>query len=102
MARPVEALIAARGALAPDGSVLVADERVADTFSAPGDPVERMMYGWSVVHCLPASRAEQPSAALGTVLRSDTMRALAGEAGFGRFEILPVENDFLRFYLLRT
>src|SRR5262249_12759095 len=59
MAAPVEALAAARAALAQDGSVLVADERVADAFSAPGDPIERMMYGWSVVHCLPASRAEQ-------------------------------------------
>jgi 2-polyprenyl-3-methyl-5-hydroxy-6-metoxy-1,4-benzoquinol methylase len=100
MARPVEALAAAREALAPGGSVLVADERVADSFSAPGDAVERIMYGWSVVHCLPVSRAEQPSAALGTVLRSDAMRALAREAGFADVEILPIENDFFRFYRL--
>jgi hypothetical protein len=58
------------------------------------------MYGWSVVHCLPVSRAEQPSAALGTVLRSDAMRALAREAGFADVEILPIENDFFRFYRL--
>jgi hypothetical protein len=38
------------------GSVLVADERVADAFTAPGDPVERFMYGWSVLHCLPLGR----------------------------------------------
>lgn len=101
MARPVEVLAAARTALAPTGSVLVMDERVADEFTAPGDPVERMMYGWSVTHCLPASRAEQPSAALGTVLRAGTVRKLANEAGFAEVDVLPVENEFFRFYLLR-
>jgi SAM-dependent methyltransferase len=100
MARPVDALAAARSALAPRGSVLLADERVADTFVAPGDPVERMMFGWSVSHCLPSSREEQPSAALGTALRSDTVRDLAREAGFTEVQVLPIENDFLRFYRL--
>ncbi len=46
--RPVEALRAARAATVTGGAVLVADERVADAFAAPGDEVERMMYGWSV------------------------------------------------------
>ena len=101
MARPVEVLAAARAALSPGGAMLVVDERVADAFTAPGDPVERMMYGWSVTHCLPASRAESPSAALGTALRSSTVLALAAEAGFASTEILPIENDFFRFYLLR-
>jgi SAM-dependent methyltransferase len=100
MSRPVEALAAAREALVPGGSLLVVDERVADGFSAPGDAVERIMYGWSVVHCLPVSLAEQPSAALGTVLRADTVRRLAGEAGFDEVEILAIENDFFRFYRL--
>jgi SAM-dependent methyltransferase len=98
MAHPVDALAAARTALAPDGAVLVADERVADTFTAPGDEVERMMYGWSVTHCLPTQLAEHPSAALGTVLRSGTVRDLAQEAGFARVEVLPVE--FFRLYRL--
>ena len=101
MARPVEALDACRRALAPEGGLLVVDERVADRFVAPGDPVERMMYGWSVTHCLPASRAEEPSAALGTVLRVDTVRQLGAEAGFAEVEVLPIENELFRFYLLR-
>jgi 2-polyprenyl-3-methyl-5-hydroxy-6-metoxy-1,4-benzoquinol methylase len=100
MSRPVETLSAARAALVPGGSVLVADERVAESFTAPGDQVERVMYGWSVVHCLPVALAEQPSAALGTVLREETMRQLAADAGFAAVEILPVENDFFRFYRL--
>lgn len=101
MAAPVRVLGGARAALAPGGAVLVVDERVADTFTAPGDEVERAMYGWSVTHCLPASRAESPSAALGTALRASTVLSLAAEAGFSSAEVLPIENDFFRFYLLR-
>jgi hypothetical protein len=44
--------------------------------------------------------AEQPSAALGTVLRADTVERLATEAGFSATEVLPIENDFFRFYRL--
>ena len=79
---PVQTLAAVRASLGPGGTALVVDERVADTFAAPGDPVERMMYGWSVTHCLPTQMVEQPSAALGTVLRADTVRELASSAGF--------------------
>jgi 2-polyprenyl-3-methyl-5-hydroxy-6-metoxy-1,4-benzoquinol methylase len=100
MAVPLEALRAARAATAPGGTVLVVDERVADRFTAPGDEVERMMFGWSVTHCLPSQMVEQPTAALGTALRADDLRALAAEAGFGRVEVLPVENDFFRLYRL--
>lgn len=101
MAAPVEALAAARAALAPGGFLLVADERVADEFTAPGDAVERMMFGWSISHCLPASREKSPSAALGTALRQSTVRELAAAAGFPDVEVLPVDNLFFRFYLLR-
>ncbi|MGH9281198.1 MAG: hypothetical protein ACRD12_24330 [Acidimicrobiales bacterium] len=65
MARPVDVLAAALEAVAADGVVLIADEAVAPEFTAPGDEIERMMYGW----CLPAAMAEQPSAAIGTVIR---------------------------------
>ena len=101
LTRPANALRAARAALATGGTVLVVDEKVADTFTAPGDEIERMMYGWSVTHCLPTQMAEQPSAALGTVLRAGTVRELAGQAGFSRVDVLPVDNDFFRLYRLR-
>jgi 2-polyprenyl-3-methyl-5-hydroxy-6-metoxy-1,4-benzoquinol methylase len=100
LAQPVEVLAAARAALAPDGAVLVADEAVASAFRAPGDDVERLMYGWSITHCLPAAMAEQPSAAIGTVIREETVRALAQEAGFRRVEILDVDGGFFRLYSL--
>jgi SAM-dependent methyltransferase len=100
LARPVEALAAARAALVPDGTLLVVDERVADAFTAPGDEVERMMYGWSVTHCLPTQMVEQPSAALGTAMRSGTVRELAAHAGYARVDVLPVASDFFRLYRL--
>lgn len=100
MAQPVEALRGMRSLLNDDGVLLIGDERVADRFTAPGDEVERVMYGFSVFHCLAVGREEQPSAATGTAMRADTLRRYAGDAGFTRFEILPIENDFWRFYRL--
>ena len=100
LSRPVEVLQAMRSLLADDGAVLIAEERVEDTFTAPAGEVERMMYGYSVLHCLPTGMAEQPSAATGTVLRRDTLREYATAAGFGDVETLPIENDFWRFYRL--
>jgi 2-polyprenyl-3-methyl-5-hydroxy-6-metoxy-1,4-benzoquinol methylase len=100
MARPINALQAIRELLAPGGTALVADERVAEAFTAPGDEIERLMYGFSILHCLPVGREERPSAATGTVLRPDALRAMAHEAGFGDVEVLPIDNDFWRFYRL--
>jgi len=101
MANPVPVLRAIREALGPSGSLIVIDERVAETFAAPGDDLERFMYGWSITTCLPDGRSRSPSVATGTVMRPDTLRRYASEAGFGRVEVLPIENDFFRFYRLR-
>jgi SAM-dependent methyltransferase len=100
MNHPVEALRTARKNLAPGGSVLVADERVAERFTVPGDEIERLNYGWSVLHCLAVGLLDEDSAGTGTVMRPDTVRAYAAEAGFGRVDVLPIEHDFWRFYRL--
>jgi ubiquinone/menaquinone biosynthesis C-methylase UbiE len=101
MANPVPVLAAVRATLAEGGSLIVVDERVAEAFTAPGDDIERFMYGWSITTCLPDGRSRVPSVATGTVMRPDTLRAYAREAGFTEVEILPIENDFFRFYRLR-
>jgi 2-polyprenyl-3-methyl-5-hydroxy-6-metoxy-1,4-benzoquinol methylase len=101
MARPTKVLAAFRAALAPGGSVLIADERVGERFTAPGDDVERMMYGWSIVHCLPVSMVEQPSEAIGTAIRPEIVQRCARDAGFARCEVLPIDNPLFRFYRLR-
>ena len=101
LAQPVAVLQAARAALAPDGVVLVADELTSDAFSGPADDVEQRHYGWSVLHCLPASMAEAGSAATGTVIRPSTVQAYAEQAGFSSVEVLPVESVAFRLYALR-
>jgi SAM-dependent methyltransferase len=100
MADPVAVLRATRDLLAPGGAVLIADERVAERFTAPGDLVERLNYCFSVLHCLPATWAEGSVVEAGTVLRPDTVRAYAAEAGYGSCAELAIENDLWRFYRL--
>jgi SAM-dependent methyltransferase len=101
MGRPVASLAWMRELLVEGGVVLVADERVGETFTAPGDAIERLNYGFSALHCLPATIAESDEAATGTVMRPPTLRRYARDAGFSSVEIAPVDHDFWRFYLLR-
>lgn len=102
MPHPVAALRAMRRLAAPDGTVLIADMKVADRFGAPGDDVERMMYGFSILICLPDSMSAEDSAATGTVMRESTLRAYAEEAGFAVVDVLDVEHDMWRFYRLMS
>ena len=101
MSYPVEVLRAARGLLADGGLMFIGDERTEATFTAPAGEVERLFYGFSVFHCLPVGMIGEGAAGTGTVIRPDTVRRYAGEAGFSSCEVLPIENDFWRFYLLR-
>jgi SAM-dependent methyltransferase len=100
MARPVDALRAARAMLADGGSVVIADERVEDEFTAPAPDRDRRAYGWSVVSCLPSAMGDPESAATGAALRPATLAGYAAAAGFGRTEALDVEADDWRFYRL--
>jgi SAM-dependent methyltransferase len=100
MNHPVEALRAARASLAVGASVVIADERVAERFGVPGDEIERFNYGWSILHCLAVGSLDDDSARTGTVIRPDTVRGYATEAGFGGVDVLPIEHDFWRFYRL--
>jgi hypothetical protein len=94
MAHPVQTLANIRQVLTEDGAVLIADERVSETFTAPADFNDRLMYGWGVLHCLPATMAEHPTIATGTVLRPSILRRYASDAGFHRAQELTVDNDF--------
>lgn len=97
---PVSVLAAMRRLAGDKGVVLVMDERVAETFTAPGSDVDRLMYGYSLMCCLPDAMSHQPSAATGTVMRPSTLDTYARKAGFTRTEILDIDDDFFRFYRL--
>jgi SAM-dependent methyltransferase len=100
MSYPVDVLRAARGLLAGGGCVVIGDERVADRFSLDAGDVERFFYGCSITHCLPVGMVGVDPAGTGTVMRAGTVRDYATAAGFAGFEVLPIENDFYRFYRL--
>lgn len=99
---PVGVLAAMRALAGGTAPVVVMDERVAESFMAPGDEIERLMYGYSLLCCLADGLAQQPSAGTGTVLRPDVLRGYARRAGFAGVHVLDLHHDFFRFYLLHT
>ena len=100
MNNPVGALQTMRRLAKQDGVVLIVDERVGDAFTAKGNDVEWMMYGWSILHCLPVGMTDHDAAGTGTVMRTDTLKQYAAQAGFSKVEVLPIEHFFFRFYRL--
>jgi SAM-dependent methyltransferase len=100
MSDPVAVLAAVRRLLTPGGTAIVVDENVAERFTAPGDEIERAMYGYSVLFCLANSRVDEGSVATGTVMRPDTLRSYADAAGFARVTVLPIAHDVFRLYRL--
>ena len=102
MSDPVQALQTMRLLAGDKGSVIVMDERSLEEFRPCAGSLEQLLYGFSILHCLPAGMSDQPSAGTGTVLRPKTMERYAREAGFSKVEILPIDHFFFRFYRLRA
>jgi 2-polyprenyl-3-methyl-5-hydroxy-6-metoxy-1,4-benzoquinol methylase len=100
LADPVSVLGTMRRLAGDTGTVIVMDERVGEVFRAPGDEIERLMYGYSLTCCLPDGRSHDHSAATGTVMRPATLTEYARQAGFAGVDVLPIEHDFFRFYRL--
>jgi SAM-dependent methyltransferase len=100
MGDPVSVLGHMRRIVNDGGAVVVMDERVPDSFTGPGDPVEQLFYGFSTLVCLPDGLSHDGSVGTGTVMRADTLRRYAEEAGFSRLEVLPIEHETFRFYRL--
>jgi SAM-dependent methyltransferase len=100
MPYPATALAAMRRLVGDRGTALVVDEGVGERFSAPADDLDRVMYGFSLLICLPDGMAHPDSVGTGTVMRPDTLRGYAREAGWTDIEILPIEHDTFRVYRL--
>ncbi|MER7245100.1 methyltransferase domain-containing protein [Kribbella sp. NPDC000426] len=99
-AHPVEALIAARTALVPGGSVIVMDERADEVLAAPGDEVQRFLAAASTIWCTPQGLVDADSDVVGAIMRPDQLRHLAEHAGYSGVDVLPIEHPFWRFYRL--
>ena len=104
MSRPVAALKTMRALAGSEGTVFISDLRSGERFldAANDRDVERLYYGFSLLHCLPVGMAEQPSAATGSIMRPDVLRGYAAAAGFSGVEILPIEDAYSTYYRLRT
>jgi cyclopropane fatty-acyl-phospholipid synthase-like methyltransferase len=100
MSNPVGVLHTMRNLVNEKGAVIVMDERTLEAFQPCAETWEQILYGFSILHCLPAGMVDQPSAATGTVMRASTVQRYAQEAGFSRVEILPIDHFFFRFYRL--
>ena len=100
MAHPVEALVAARSSLRPGGRVVMMDERAEEEFAPNGSPIEQLLAASSVLHCLPVGRSQADSAATGALFRPHLVRHYAAQAGYSGVEVVPIEHDLFRFYVL--
>lgn len=100
MPQPVPVLRAMRSMAGDDGIVIVMDENVAPAFVAPGDEIERLMYTYSTLICLPDGMSHEGSVGTGTVMRPSVFEGYAKTAGFDSVEILPIDGGFWRFYRL--
>jgi hypothetical protein len=72
----------------------------AERFALDAGDVERLYYGFSVLHCLPVGMVGENAAGTGTVMREDTVREFAEQAGFTQCDVAPIESDVWRFYVL--
>lgn len=100
MPRPVDFLAGVHRMLRPDGTAMIADMAGAEELRPDADPVQRALYGYSLLICLPDAMSGGAVDATGTVMRPSTMRRYATDAGFSAVDVLPVEHDFWRFYRL--
>lgn len=99
MPDPVGLLRTMRKLAGPAGAVLVVDERTEDRFTVPTNEMERFFYTFSTLHCLAVS-LQGGGAGTGTVIRADTIRRYASDAGFSTVEVLDVEHPQFRLYRL--
>ncbi|MFF6909607.1 class I SAM-dependent methyltransferase [Streptomyces sp. NPDC012389] len=99
MSAPVDVLKACRRLLAPGGAVLLMEPSVGERFTPAAPDSERFHYAVSVLHCLPVGMSRTPSAATGTVMRPETVRTYAAEAGLDT-RVIDVGHPFHRLYRL--
>ncbi len=101
MVNPRGTLAAIRGALAPEGVYVWSEPNASANAHENRNPIGRVFHAISPLHCMTVSLAHDGDG-LGTVIGEQGARALAQEAGFQRFEKLPIDNPFNQFFALRA
>lgn len=100
MARPDLALASIRSVLEDDGLLLVKDIKTAPTFDEQQkNPMLAMMYGLSVMSCLPSGMATDDGMALGNQgLPADKLEDLVRAAGFTGFVVHDLKDPVNLYY----
>ncbi|HUO46603.1 MAG TPA: class I SAM-dependent methyltransferase [Acidimicrobiia bacterium] len=94
---PVRVLTRVREALHPDGMLFMMEPNAAPTLEGNMTPYGALLYGMSVLYCLPQSlTSEGPG--LGTAWGPERAERLCREVGFSHFRRLEIENAFSAFY----
>ena len=100
LATPVETLRHVRAHLNPEGVLFVIEPKAGDRLEDNRNAMGTMYYGFSVFHCMTQSLA-QGGPGLGTCMGPARAKTLMQEAGFSRFEQLPIRSQSLAFYAVR-
>jgi 2-polyprenyl-3-methyl-5-hydroxy-6-metoxy-1,4-benzoquinol methylase len=100
LAEPAKTLREVRALLKPEGTLFVVEPKAADRLEDNRHPVATMFYGFSIFHCMTQSLA-RGGPGLGTCMGPATAERLLREAGFSRFETLPVKSQVNLFYAAR-
>jgi SAM-dependent methyltransferase len=97
---PVGLLKSIRGALKTDGTYLMVEVNVSNKPEDNINPMGRMMYSASTLYCMTVSLAHG-GAGIGAMMGEPKAKELAQEAGFTRFQRLPIKDAFSVLYEIR-
>ncbi|HEX2198844.1 MAG TPA: class I SAM-dependent methyltransferase [Burkholderiales bacterium] len=100
LAEPAKTLREVHALLEPDGHLFIVEPKAADRLEDNHNPVATMFYGFSIFHCMTQSLA-RGGPGLGTCMGPAAAERLVREAGFTRFEVLPVKSQVNLFYAAR-
>lgn len=96
---PLGGLESIRGSLTPDGAFLMIEPNAAASVDDNIHPLGALLYGMSAMHCVPVALAYGDEG-LGACWGPEKAEQYARQAGFTRFERLPIKNLANAFYRL--
>jgi len=105
MTDPASVMRRIHGALAPDGTWLIADIKAHASYeeNVAKNPMAAMMYGTSVISCMSSALSEPGGLGLGTLgFHPELAREMVREAGFTSFEPLDLGHPVNAFYVVRA
>lgn len=100
MARPDKTAAAVRGVLAEGGTWLIKEIKCGPTYeSNQRNPLQALMYGYSVSSCLASATVTEDGMGLGTLgLDPETLEEMVRGAGFTQFEMIDTPDPVHYYY----